>query len=223
MKRTETDALTLPLAQSGTQWFHALRGALVLMVLCGGAVSTVHRVGRRYPVPAPVHRQPHRTGRQGDRLGAGGSAVQCAGLFPRPPLGCRLRSLRRLGIKLGAEQSGSAQPGAGSIRRPLPRRIGIAPDRDSCGSRRRFRLGHRPGYQSGSGRAADRPGRRRARTATAQPSPRWSRSTWRQPVFGVLGQPRVNVLRFNLALDESQRRVSMPGDESLTTADVARL
>jgi K+-transporting ATPase ATPase C chain len=42
---------------------------------------------------------------------------------------------------------------------------------------------------------------RRARARRGQPWPRWSKSTLRARNWGILGQPRLNVLLLNLALD----------------------
>jgi K+-transporting ATPase ATPase C chain len=200
MKNPETDTLTLSPTQAGTHWFHALRGALVLMVLCGGlyplltvsvgAILFPHQstgslierdskvvgsalVGQPFSAPGYFQGRPSAVGY--DPFGVGGS-----NWAPSNP---DLRERAAAGSKAIADANGVA-PTAIPVDLVAASGSGIDPHISPEAAEIQI-----------------------DRVAAARELPRTTVATLvaqhvEQPVLGVLGQPRVNVLRLNLALDE---------------------
>ncbi|MCU0988272.1 MAG: potassium-transporting ATPase subunit KdpC [Xanthomonadales bacterium] len=200
MTKSESSAPTPSVFQAGASWSRALRGALVLMLLCGvlyplftawvGATlfpyqstgSLIERdgkvigsalVGQPFSAPGYFHGRPSAAGY--DPFGASGS-----NWAPSNP------DLRRR-----AEASSEA----------IARQHGITPDRIPVDLVAASGSGIDPHISPAAARLQI------DRVAAARDLPRDSVAALldahvQTPVLGVLGQPRVNVLQLNLALDE---------------------
>lgn len=199
MKNSETNALTLAPAQAGTHWFHALRGAFVLMVLCGGlyplftvsvgAILFPHQstgslierdgkvvgsalVGQPFSAPGYFQGRPSAVGY--DPFGVGGS-----NWAPSNP---DLRKRAKETSEKFAKQSNVA-PNAVPVDLVAASGSGIDPDITPEAAEIQI-----------------------DRVAAARGLPRTEVAALvathvKAPVLAVLGQPRINVLRLNLALD----------------------
>lgn len=200
MKKTESIAISPSAVQIGTPWFQALRGALVLMVLCG----TLYPL---FTVSVGVILFPYQsTGslieRDGNVIGSSlvGQPFRAPGYFQGRPSAAGYDPFNVAGsnwapsnpdLRKRAEESSvtiAAQDGVKSDQIPVDlvasSGSGIDPDISPAAAEIQI-----------------------DRVAAARGLPRDTVATLvaahvQTPVFGVLGQPRVNVLQLNLALDK---------------------
>jgi K+-transporting ATPase ATPase C chain len=199
MKKTESIALTQPVTRARTQWFQALRGTLVLMVLCGalyplftvsigtilfpyqstgslierdGKVIGSALVGQPFSAPGYFHGRPSAAGY--DPFGVSGS-----NWAPSNPA---LRERAQATSERIAKENGIVPD---QIPVDLVAASGSGIDPDISPEAARLQID----------RVAATRGLPRAEV-TALVAAHVQAS-----VLGVLGQPRVNVLQLNLALD----------------------
>ena len=201
MKKSETATLTPPPpAQAGTHWFHALRGALVLMVLCGALYPL-------FAVSVGAILFPHQsTGslvkRDGKVIGSTlvGQPFSAPGYFHGRPSAADYDPFNVAGSNW-APSNPDLRQRARATSETIAKEDGVAPEQipvDLVAA-------------SGSGIDPDISPKAAAlqidRVATARGLPRSEIAALvaahvQAPVLGVLGQPRVNVLQLNLELDK---------------------
>jgi K+-transporting ATPase ATPase C chain len=207
MKKTESIALTQPVTRALTSWFQALRGTLVLMLLCGmlyplftvsvGAILFPHQstgslierdgkvigsilVGQPFRTPGYFHGRPSAAGY--DPFGVSGS-----NLAPSNPA-LRQRALATSGRIV--KENGVAPD---TIPVDLVAASGSGIDPDISPEAARLQID---------------------RVAAARGLPRDAVAALvaahvQMPILGVLGQPRVNVLQLNLALDQPSAKTRL--------------
>lgn len=199
MKKTETHTLALPPTLAGTGWFEALRGALVLTVLCGGLYPL-------FTVSVGAILFPHQsTGslikRDGKVIGSAlvGQPFSAPGYFQGRPSAA---GYDPFGVS-GSNQAPSnpdLRARAETTSKAIAKDDGVATDKIPVDLVAASGSGIDPHI---SPEAADI---QIDRVAAARGLPRAAVAALaaahvERPVLGVLGQPRVNVLQLNLALD----------------------
>ena len=107
-------------------------------------------------------------------------------------------------IQPGSAQSGAGRRGQGS-HQGAARRGSRQQGRRAGRSRHGVRQRARPGHQRRGRRLPDPSRRQGARAWPRTKFAHWSTQDTRGRTFGILGEPRVNVLALNLALDRSGR------------------
>ena len=182
---------------------------LVLMTVLLGIVYPLVITGAaRLAFPRQAEGSLVHTGRQAHRLDADrpeffrsevllGAAVRNgAAALQRP---------RLVGLELRSAESGAARRGQGERQGPARRRPG-QPRADS--GRTRDLVGERAGSgdQPGGCALPGRPGRTRAQLADCRRSRRLIAAHQRDRLLGLFGEPRINVLELNLALDHPRAR-----------------
>jgi potassium-transporting ATPase KdpC subunit len=199
MKTSETDTHTLPPTQAGTHWFHALRGALVLMVLCGGLYPL-------FSVSVGAILFPHQsTGslieRDGKVVGSAlvGQPFSAPDFFQGRPSAAGYDPFGVSGSNW-APSNPALRKRAEETSATIAEQDSVAPDRIPVDLVAASGSGIDPDI---SPEAAEI---QIDRVAAARGLPRAEVATLvathvKAPVLGVLGQPRVNVLQLNLALD----------------------
>lgn len=193
----------VPTVFAGTDWSHALRGALILMVLCGGLypLVTVSVGGILFP-----HQS---TGslieRDGKVVGSAlvGQPFSAPGYFHGRPSAAEYDPFDVSGSNL-APSNPDLRSRAQATSDQIARDFGVAPTRIPVDLVAASGSGIDPHI---SPEAAEM---QIDRIAAARGLPRDAVVTLvaqhvEQPVLGVLGQPRVNVLALNLALDALSR------------------
>lgn len=207
MKKPESLAVAPPMTRAGIQWVHALRGALVLMVLCGafyplftvlvGTILFPHQstgslieqdgkvigstlVGQPFSARAYFHGRPSAAGY--DPFGVSGSNWAPS----NPALRKRAQSTSEMIAK-----ENSVAPDAIPVDLVAASGSGIDPDISPDAARLQI-----------------------DRVAAARGLPRDTVAALvaahaQTPVLGVLGQPRVNVLQLNLALDKHRAKTTL--------------
>ena len=178
-------------------------------MLTGVVYPLVVTGDRAARLPGAGERQPDRARRHGRRLGADRPAVRRPEVLLGPAVGDRRRSPTtappRRGSNLGPLEPGARERGRrrASTRcaPPIPATRAPVPVDLVTAVRQRARPAHQPGRGALPGRA---------RRAGARPRPggacaRWSTQHTEGRQLGVLGEPRVNVLELNLALDALAR------------------
>ncbi len=199
MKQSETTTLTLPPTQAGTHWLHALRGALVLMVLCGGLypLFTVSVGAILFPYQS--------TGslieRNGKVIGSAlvGQPFSAPGYFQGRPSAAGYDPFAVSGSNWAPSNPALRERAAASSK-AIADADGVAPTAIPVDLIAASASGIDPHISPEAAeiqidRVTAARGLPRA-TVAALVAARVQR-----PVLGVLGQPRVNVLQLNLALD----------------------
>ena len=199
-----------------------LRPAIVMIVLLTVITGLVYPLGMTGIAQVVFPRQANGSliEKDGKVIGSEliGQNFADARLFPWPPVGHhRARPEGSDQERAGALQRGQlgglqCRPDVQGADRARARRTSKAlkaenPDAAGAG-RSRHHLGERPRSRHHAGRgpvpgAARRQGARPAGSARCAS---WSPSTRRAASFGVIGEPTVNVLQLNLALDALPRR-----------------
>ena len=151
---------------------HQANGSLIRQ---GGKVVGSELIGQNFTKPEYFHPRPSAAGNDGYDATASG------------------------GIQLRPHQSEADRPGQ-RPRRTIPQRQSGLPRADSGRLLTASGSGSRSRYQPGFGSRAGPTCRQGARHLRGSIGPVGSPAT-QQPDLGVLGEPRVNVLKLNLALD----------------------
>jgi len=200
MKKTESIAITSSADQVGTPWFQALRGALVLMVLCGVLYPL-------FTVSVGAILFPHQsTGslieRDGKVIGSSlvGQPFRAPGYFQGRPSAAGYDPFNVAGSNW-ASSNPVLRKRAEETSATIAAQDGIKPHKIPVDLVAASGSGIDPDI---SPAAADI---QIDRVAAARGLPRGTVAALvaahvQTPVFGVLGQPRVNVLQLNLALDK---------------------
>ena len=199
MKKSETNTLTPPPTLAGTGWLHALRGALVLMVLCGFLYPLV---GVSIGTTLFAHQS---TGslieRDGKVVGSAlvGQPFSAPGYFHGRPSAAGYDAFNVAGSNL-APSNPDLRKRAEETSGKIAQEDGVAPNQIPVDLIAASGSGIDPHI---SPEAAEL---QIDRVASARGLPRAEIATLvaaqvQAPVLGVLGQPRVNVLQLNLALD----------------------
>ena len=198
MKNTETTTLTLP-PNASTGWMHALRGALVLMVLCGALYPL-------FTASVGAILFPHQsTGslieRDGKVIGSAlvGQPFSAPGYFHGRPSAAGYDAFNVAGANW-APSNPDLRKRAQATSEKIAQEDGVAPDQIPVDLVAASGSGIDPDISPAAAeiqidRVASARGLPRDRVAALVAA------HVQTPVFGVLGQPRVNVLQLNLALD----------------------
>ena len=194
-----------------------IRPAVVLLVLFSALTGLVYPLAdhrnRADRAAAPGQRQPDREGRRGRRLGADRAELQDATAISirarrRPPTRDPNDSTKTIDAPYNAANSTGSNLGPTSQK--LVDRVKAAVEAwraagwSRAGPRRRrddLCLRARPGYLAGDALRAGRRGREGARPARKRKCAPWSRPRSSGRLLGLIGEPRVNILLLNLALD----------------------
>lgn len=203
MRTPETIALT-PSAVAGTGWLTALRGAAVLMLLCGGLYPLV-------AVSLGAVLFPHQsTGslieRDGKVVGSAlvGQPFAAPAYFHGRPSAADYNPFSVSGSNLAASNP-ALRERAAETSKAIAAANGVAPERIPVDLVAASGSGIDPHISPAAAEL------QLARVAAARglPEPELAalvRQHTEAPTLGILGQPRVNVLQLNLALDVRRAR-----------------
>ncbi len=183
--------------------FTLLTGLAYPLAITGIAqAASCHRAGQR---------QPDLAQRRGRRLGADRPDLRVRPLFPAAPVGdqrARSETLQDGDAPYNAGNSSGSNLGPTSQEADRPRRRATS---TSCAKRALEPIpadavttsasGLDPAHLPGLCRAAGRPRRHGAQSSAGVACARWSTARTEGRFLGLIGEPRVNVLLLNLALD----------------------